>query len=365
MGRRDPGTMGAVDQGPAITTGPPFQVLRQSGPFSQLDEHRAWRPSVLAAPNGTLGMWYGGHDGTTPRILAAEQRPGHSWVRRGAVIEPGFAGRSDAAGVAAPSIVRTSTGYLLAYIGSDGRTDRIHFATSSDGQRWQPQGSLPAAGGHDQAAPCLVAGPATLWLYYAGTGGGGESSLFAATSADGATWRDAELVMRGNPGEALSQPWVVALPSTLLMLFVATTDGVHTVIGTSTSSDGRAWTRRQALDLGRKHHDTGAIDGPTAVSTGARAFSLWYAAGPAGDETSARRLYVTEVRGLPAWPTTAGVQPESGADELHDQDEVTGAGGDDEGVPHLVVAEDLRPRVGAAGGEDHRSDRVEQAAGDE
>src|SRR5918995_1712820 len=54
-----------------------------------------------------------------------------------------------------------------------------------------------------------------------------------------------------------------------------------------------------------------------------------------------------------------------GAHQEKDEREVTGARADDERVPDLVIAEDRGPRVRALAGEHHRSDRVEQPAGDQ
>ncbi|HEV8681831.1 MAG TPA: hypothetical protein VGS09_03505 [Actinomycetota bacterium] len=63
---------------------------------------RAFRPWVLEEDDGTLRMWYGGHDGTTWRILEALKPPGGVWKRLGVAIDGGFAGDSDLYGVESP-----------------------------------------------------------------------------------------------------------------------------------------------------------------------------------------------------------------------------------------------------------------------
>ena len=59
------------------------EVLPVSGALADLDRLRAFRPSVLEEDDGTLRMWYSGHDGSTGRILEAVQPPGQSWERLG------------------------------------------------------------------------------------------------------------------------------------------------------------------------------------------------------------------------------------------------------------------------------------------
>ncbi|MGH9290038.1 MAG: hypothetical protein ACRD0V_17380, partial [Acidimicrobiales bacterium] len=83
------------------------EVLTDSGPLADLDRLRSFRPSVLETDNGTLRMWYSGHDGSTGRILEAVQQPGQPWERLGISIDAGSSGESDAYGVEAPSVVRT------------------------------------------------------------------------------------------------------------------------------------------------------------------------------------------------------------------------------------------------------------------
>ena len=52
------------------------QILPGSGAFSDLESLRAFAPCVVEEDDGTLRLWYSGHDGSTSRILEAVQRPG-------------------------------------------------------------------------------------------------------------------------------------------------------------------------------------------------------------------------------------------------------------------------------------------------
>jgi hypothetical protein len=283
----------------------PFQVLRPSGPFADLDRHRAWRPSVLQGDGSVLRMWYAGHDGSTARVLAAEQFARYGWTRLGASIDPGFAGATDAAGVGAPSVIHTGAGYLMAYAGSDGTETRVHLATSDDGQTWHPGGPFVLGERHVTAtSPCLVAAPDRLWLYYA-VGDDQGTAIHAATSAVGGAcqWHHVGSVLEPDSSErGVSEPWVVAGEGGLLMFFVARSfgdgGGCGAAVGVATSADGVTWARRPTpLDFGRRHHDGGSIGGPSALRFRGGRLRLWYAAGVEGDEAGQCRLWSTDLNG--------------------------------------------------------------------
>jgi hypothetical protein len=278
----------------------PFQVLRPSGPFAALDRHRAWRPSVLQGERRSWRMWYGGHDGSISRILGAEQRRDSGWVRSGVSVDAGLAGSTDGAGIDAPSVVRWPAGFVMAYVGSDGCTERVHLAISDDGSDWRPLGPFTAPGGREATgSPCLVAVEGQLWLFYAAPGRGGRSAVFGSTSSDGTVWRDVGPVLGPDAGEqGVSDPWVVGLEEGLLMLFVGGGDDGDSSVGLATSFDGRAWSRQPAfVDLARRHHDGGAISGPSALHMGGRHLRVWYAAGNEGDSTGSCRLWSADLVG--------------------------------------------------------------------
>jgi predicted GH43/DUF377 family glycosyl hydrolase len=278
----------------------PFQVLRPSGPFAGLDRHRAWRPSVLQGDGRSWRMWYSGHDGSTSRVLGAEQRRDSGWVRSGVSVDAGLAGWTDSAGIDAPSVVRLPAGFVMAYVGSDGKTARVHLATSDDGRSWRPSGPFRAPDGRDATgSPCLVAAGGSLQIFYASPGSGGRSAVFGATSSDGASWRDAGPVLESQASDhGVSDPWVVTFEEGLLMLFVRGREDRGFSVGVATSCDGRAWSRHPALvDLARRHHDGGVISGPSALHLGGRHLRVWYAAETEGDTTGYCRLWSADLVG--------------------------------------------------------------------
>ena len=278
----------------------PYQVLRPSGPYAALDRYRAWRPSVLAGRGGRLRMWYGGHDGSTGRVLSAEQRTQGSWARLGVSVEPGLAGASDAATIDTPSVVRTPSGYLMAYVGSDGTEPRVHLALSAEGERWVPAGPFPSPEGRAATStPCLVHAGDDLWLYYVGPGAGGVPTVFAARSGGGTAWQDMGPVLEPAAGEpSVAEPWVVGQDDDWLMLYVSRDEEGRSTIRVATSTDGRAWDRRERpLDLGRRHHDAGRIGGPSAFGRRDGRLRIWYSAADEGDTAGGGRLWSVDVVG--------------------------------------------------------------------
>jgi hypothetical protein len=135
------------------------------------DSWRAFGPSVLQEPDGRLRMWYSGDDGSTCRILEAEQQPGLDWEHLGLSIDAGMWGETDAYGVESPSVVVTPGGYLMAYAGSDGADTRLHMASSHDGHAWEALGPFIQRGEDDAVGashPCLIVTGSRWWLFYAG-----------------------------------------------------------------------------------------------------------------------------------------------------------------------------------------------------
>src|SRR6266705_1970174 len=178
------------------------------------DSLRAIRPWVLEQADGTLRMWYSGHDGTTWRILEAVQREGRGWDRVGLAIDAGFAGDSDGYGVQSPCAVRTPGGYLMCYAGFDGEVTRLHMATSPDGRDWVPQGTFMQRGSEDGLGathPCLVVTGERWWLFFSGYDGsrnGRRAVVLAAVSSSGASWDRIGTILEPAGGElATSHPF--------------------------------------------------------------------------------------------------------------------------------------------------------------
>jgi predicted GH43/DUF377 family glycosyl hydrolase len=269
--------------------------------LADLDRLRAFRPSVLEDDDGTLRMWYSGHDGSTGRILEAVQRSGRPWQRLGVSIDAGFSGDSDTYGVEAPSVVRTPAGFLMAYAGSDGADTRLHMASSDDGHRWEAHGTFMQRGGPDALGathPCLVLTGERWWLFYSGYDGsdnGRRAAILAAVSQNGASWdRVGPVVDPARDEVAVSEPWVLVQQRHFTMFYVSD-DGARAAIDMATSDDGVTWDRRgTTLDPG--HADAyGRVRSPSAIRLHDGRLRLWYAAQAAGEVADAYHLWSATV----------------------------------------------------------------------
>jgi predicted GH43/DUF377 family glycosyl hydrolase len=283
--------------------GSPFQVVRPSGPYAELDRRGAWRPAVIVESEAVLRAWYSGHDGATGRILGAVQRPRQGWDRRGVSVDAGLAGVSDAAGVEDPSVVRTAGGYLMAYSGSDGTTTRTHLAASEDGEEWKAAGAVHVRGGRRSPArcPCLVAVGDRLWLYEAAEGVDGRPAIMVATTLDASDaggWEHVGVAVAPRVDErGLTEPWVVVEDGTATMFLVSHDAEDRTAIEVAFSTDQVTWRRRPGpVGVERRHYDRGVIGRPSAARLPTGNLRLWYAATTEGDDSGACRLWSTDLR---------------------------------------------------------------------
>jgi predicted GH43/DUF377 family glycosyl hydrolase len=279
-----------------------FPALGQS---ADLDRLRAFGPSVVEESDGTLRMWYSGHDGASGRIVEAVQPPGGPWERVGVALDAGFAGDTDAYGVESPSVVPTTDGYLMVYAGSNGPVTRLHSATSGDGRHWVPAGPCLEPGPEDGVGathPCLLVTPTHWWLFFSGYNGsdnGRRASILAAVSSDGSSWsRVGEMLIPGTRERALSEPCVTLTHRRQFQMFYVSDDGDATAVEVATAADGVTWNRR------------GACRGPDGPAGDARSpfllrlndggLRMWWAESPSDDVESHYRLWSAD------WVTDRG-----------------------------------------------------------
>jgi len=145
------------------------------GPGS-LDSQYAYDPFVMY--DGGYKMWYSGFDGITPRILWADSADGVNWSKHGMSIDRGPPGSLDDAAITGATILKDAGWYHAWYAGSDGSTNRIFYATSSNGTVWDKKGMIVDTGpGSTEligvSAPSVIqlAGiPCQMW--YVGRGSG-------------------------------------------------------------------------------------------------------------------------------------------------------------------------------------------------
>ncbi len=285
-------------------------LFTRAGPNADLDVLRAFGPSVLEEDDGTLRMWYSGHDGSTSRILEALRRPGGAWDRLGVSVDAGLTGPSDAYGVESPSVIATPTGYLMAYAGSDGADTRLHMCASDDGHVWQPRGTFIDREAEDAVGathPCLLVTGQRWWLFYSGydgSGNGRRASILAAISDSGGTWDRVGPVLQPVDGEvAVYEACVVAAQRRLSMFFVSDDDRRPT-IQMATSEDGVNWNRRGiTLPGSGEDVDTLGERSPCVLRLHDGTLHLWFAARPTNDLEADYRLFSAEFTGGDDWLT--------------------------------------------------------------
>jgi predicted GH43/DUF377 family glycosyl hydrolase len=274
------------------------QVFSPEGSSTGPDSLRAFRPSLLEEDDGTLRMWYSGHDGSTGRILEAVREPGQDWKRLGTCVNAGAAGDTDAFGAESPSVVRMSGGYMMAYAGSDGADTRLHMASSDDGHEWKLLGTFLPRGEPDAVGathPCLVVTGERWSLFYSGYDGGKEgrrAAIMSAVSEDGVAWDRVGPVLSPQPHEvAVTEASILVRRRHFTMFFVSD-DGARATVDIATSDDGVSWDRRgSTLRLGRRHNDRSQLRSPAVLRLRDHHLRLWYAARTTGDPANGCRLW--------------------------------------------------------------------------
>jgi parallel beta-helix repeat protein len=156
----------------------------------------------------TYHMWYTGHSGASWAIGYATSPDGITWTKyddpattahpyaqSDPVLNPGSAGQWDDDGVYSADVVYDGATYHMWYIGYDGATSGIGYATSPDGITWTKHPGNPvlnqgSAGEWDNAdlhnLDVLYDGTYHMW--YSGSANGITFRIGYATSTNGITW---------------------------------------------------------------------------------------------------------------------------------------------------------------------------------
>ena len=104
----------------------------------------------------------------------------------------------------APEILK-HRGEFLMFFGGQGKDghDRIHLATSKDGEDWKQAGVVFAPEGVNHVNdPSVIAVAGGLFMFYTLAGSGVTDAIGLATSADGRIWYDRGAVFSASPAPA-------------------------------------------------------------------------------------------------------------------------------------------------------------------
>jgi predicted GH43/DUF377 family glycosyl hydrolase len=184
------------------------------------------------------------------------------------VLARGAPGSWDSVDALNPSVVRRGPVYYNFYSGFDGQTWRTGLATSSDGLRWEKQGSVlsPDPGGWEGDSiaangSALVTGSGFQYWYQAGR----PPRIGQARSDDGRAWRKHPRPVlgtgpRGSWDErGVADPYVIEAGGTYYMYYLGQDRARRQRLGVARSRDGLAWEKLRTnpiLELG----DPGSFD---------------------------------------------------------------------------------------------------------
>jgi hypothetical protein len=108
-------------------------------PTLDTDREHVLLPAVLDI-EGMWRMWYVGRDGRTRRIHSATSPDGITWTKHGVAVDVGAPGDCDYFGTDCPSVVSVDGALLMLYGAGSSRS--IAAAMSGDGQKWTKLGPI-------------------------------------------------------------------------------------------------------------------------------------------------------------------------------------------------------------------------------
>lgn len=118
-----------------------YGLAMDLGPAGSYDSMYLLYPFVLLE-GSTYKMWYTGYDGSRTRLLLATSTDGFTWSKQGLALDIGPPSSQDSFGVSRATILKEGDGYHMWYTGVSGTTQRIFYATSSNGLAWTRRGRV-------------------------------------------------------------------------------------------------------------------------------------------------------------------------------------------------------------------------------
>jgi|GEM_PF-5186528 hypothetical protein len=157
---------------------------------------------VFNTQTATYHLWYVGEDiiGNKGGVGHATSTDGMSWVKTAsAVLNPGLVGSWSSGGIVSAQVIFDGTGYEMWFVGTDGTTNRLGYATSNNGVNWTEHAGNPLQLANAVPLSCAVVKEGGVYRMYLIANDG---AAYYLSSADGVNWSPpgtTQLVVHGAP----------------------------------------------------------------------------------------------------------------------------------------------------------------------
>ncbi len=296
----------------------PMNPILRPGPAGQWDEQYVIWPHILKEVN--IYRMYYQSGGANYKIGYAESLDGINWTKLSdnPILNIGHDGTWDRLRVGHPFVLKDGYEYKMWFSGHDGSRWRIGFATGAYGSKFKKEPSNPVLnlgplGSWDDygiGAPSILYQNGTYKMWYVGTEGGPNTDKIGyATSSDGLVWSKyyQNPVLKPSPPETwddtlVGYPSVIFNGAEYLMYYNAITfvGDPNGKIGIANSSDGINWIKyplNPIIDLGPpgSWDDSSIHDCSVVYHDGL--YRMWFTGSPSGGIDAAEIGYATSLDG--------------------------------------------------------------------
>jgi len=285
-----------------------------TGTSGSWDDTIVSNPELLKIGD-TYYLLYGGNDGSASQIGLATSTDLVNWTREGTnpVLTPGGSGDWDESDVDAPSIVRVGDTYYMLYRGTNsGGTNQIGLATSTDLVNWTKEGTNPVLSpsgsdwdGSTLKSPSVIRTGSGFMVAFGGNSPSNDDTIGIAYSDDLITYQREptnpvlRLSSSGFDDNGISHPTLSLVGDTYHIIYTGN-DGSNDRLGHAYSASGANWTKSDdnpVISLGSSGSwDDSKLTRPSLLSDGNK-YRVMYA-GNGNDNLGFATLDVAAPEGI-------------------------------------------------------------------